>query len=207
MSTLTIYAGINGAGKSTLHQFQSITNGSGAYGVRINPDEILKEFSGNYNDDIDIIRSGRIAIDKLKKCLDNNVSFNWETTILSHFVLNYIEKAKSQGYTVNINFIGVNDIEQSFSRIRLRVLTGGHNVPKHFVQYRFDHQFDNMDAAIALADRIYFYDNSTTMKLVGSCINHNITFFDQNVPWASKVLSQCPTYKPLKNQQPQSTTI
>ncbi len=89
MKKYILIAGVNGAGKSTLYQ----TLHSLHCMERINTDEILKEF-GDWKNPKDQIRAGKLAVLKLRKCFDEDLSFNQETTLCGKSILGNIEKAK-----------------------------------------------------------------------------------------------------------------
>jgi YesN/AraC family two-component response regulator len=76
---------------------------------------------GNWKSTKDQIISGKIALKRIQDCLINKTSFNWETTLISNLTLLKIKQAKKLGFTVNLNFIGVGDVEQSIQRIKERV--------------------------------------------------------------------------------------
>ena len=188
MPTLNIFAGINGAGKSTLYNYLKINSPETLICEhRVNPDEILCRFCGNPNSRADMAKSGKIAIELINKYLTTKTSFNWETTILSGFALHVIETAKEKGYRVCVHFIGVEKLEQSLARIKKRVLCGGHNIPDEIVEARFRNQFKNLYTVKNLADKMFLYDNSKFLKIVGTVINHKLTYTDAKCEWVKQV--------------------
>ncbi len=196
--TLTIYAGINGAGKSTLYQFHQIANEPNL-GERVCPDELLVQAGGDWTNQADVFASGRAALLKLKSCIKNKISFNWETTLVTDYVLDKIKQVKELGYDVIVNFIGVENIEQSFSRIRNRVKRGGHGVPEETVRYRFHHQYDKIGEMFDLVDSAVFYDNSDTMQVVGAYYDKQLEFFDKT-PWIHHIVKQAPNHTLLNKE-------
>lgn len=79
----TIFAGVNGAGKSTLYlsMKEELSNQE-----RVNSDEILKNFGGNWKNQEDQAKAMKEAIRKIKYCLDNKISFNQETTLTGNSI-------------------------------------------------------------------------------------------------------------------------
>ena len=75
-----LIAGVNGAGKSTLYQ----TLDSLKVMERVNTDEIVKSF-GDWKNSSDVMKAGKIAVNKIKDYFDNGVSFNQETTLCNRF--------------------------------------------------------------------------------------------------------------------------
>ena len=189
MPTLTIFAGINGAGKSTLYRFQDSLK-QPHLGTRVCPDEILQDFNGDWKNHADVYKSGKLTLEKLTKCFKLKQTFNWELTLISYFTIQNIKLAKSLGYTISLNFIGVDNVEQSLKRIAERVKKGGHGIDKETVQHRFDHQFDNLPEALTLVDKAVFYDNKHTMKIVGVYCDKTLNFFNKNIPWVKNVVAK-----------------
>lgn len=91
MKKYVLIADVNGAGKSTLYQtIDELKNMP-----RVNMDEIVREF-GDWKNIQDVMKAGKIAISKLKKFLDGEISFNQETTLCGKSVLNSIKKQRSR---------------------------------------------------------------------------------------------------------------
>ncbi len=195
MPTLTIYAGINGAGKSTLYEFQRVMLKPGDLGVRVCPDDILTAFNGNWQEYSDINKSGRKALLLLKDCLEKKQTFNWEFTLITPFVIKQIKTAKLLGYTVNLNFIGVEKVEQSLERIDYRVSRGGHGIAKERVKLRFERQFDNIGEALGLVDNAIFYDNSVSMTIVATKVNGLLKVYSTDVTWPTKLKEHYNLYR------------
>ncbi|MBE7074518.1 MAG: ATPase [Clostridiales bacterium] len=188
MPTLTIFAGINGAGKSTLYEYEKQKTGNKDFGKRVNPDEILLEFNGDWSATADQYKSGRIALQRIKVCLENKESFNWETTVLSYFAMQTIKLAKSLDYTINLFFIGVNNVQTSLSRINKRIKKGGHGIDKNLVISRFNHQYDNIQTVLKMVDKAIFYDNSLTMQIAATYVNDKFTYINLYYKWTEKII-------------------
>lgn len=196
MPTLTIFAGINGAGKSTLYRFQKTTK-IGELGVRICPDEILEENGGDWTNFSDILNSGKIAIRRIDECIKTKTSFNWETTLISRTFYNTVERAKKQGFTINVNFIGVKDYDLAMKRIAHRIKKGGHGVPADIVKYRYDAQFNNIADILDLVDNAVFYDNTRVLQVIGTYHNHKLRFYNKSIKWTKLIEQQ---YKEKKDK-------
>lgn len=122
MKKYILIAGVNGAGKSTLYQ----TLNSLKHMNRVNTDEILREF-GDWRNSSDIIKAGKIAVNKIKENFEKEISFNQETTLCGNSILKNIDIAKSRGYEVH--YVGVETVEIAKQRIAYRVEHGGHGIP------------------------------------------------------------------------------
>lgn len=70
MKKFTIVAGVNGAGKSTLYQLDPDLKCEN----RVNADEILKEFGGDWKSLADIFKAGKRAVSLLNSYIENGVS-------------------------------------------------------------------------------------------------------------------------------------
>ena len=76
MNRYIIIAGVNGTGKSSL---RGVLEGQEVLlGHIIDADAIAK--MNNY----DNIKAGKKAVEEIKYCLDNNISFTQETTLSGH---------------------------------------------------------------------------------------------------------------------------
>lgn len=107
-----LIAGVNGAGKSTLYQILN----SLKHMNRVNTDEILREF-GDWRNSSDIIKAGKIAVNKIKENFEKEISFNKETTLCGNSILKNIDIAKSRGYEVEVHYVGVETVEIAKQRI------------------------------------------------------------------------------------------
>ena len=187
---LTMFAGINGTGKSTLYALQC-SRYAADMGVRICPDEILVENDGDWQDNKDVYASGRIAHRKIDECIEQGLSFNWEFTIISNYVIRVLEKAKAAGYQIRLNFILIDDVEVSLRRIENRVKNGGHGVPESIVRTRFARQLYNMENALKLADMSVFFYNDTFLKAVGFATKEQqLKFFDTDTKVTRELLNK-----------------
>jgi predicted ABC-type ATPase len=61
---------------------------------------------------------------------------------------------------VRVFFIGTADPTINAARVAERVMKGGHTVPIEKIISRYERTMENLSDAIALADRVYIYDNS-----------------------------------------------
>ena len=91
MKKYVLIAGVNGAGKSTL--YQTLPNLQNM--PRVNTDEILKEF-GDWRNAVDVMRAGKVAVKRIAQYLNEEITFNQETTLCGKSILNNIDKAKKK---------------------------------------------------------------------------------------------------------------
>jgi len=154
--TYTIFAGVNGAGKSTFYK----TLGQN-YGIRINLDEIIRDrFGGQWDDSTIQMEAGRVAIKLIKECISGDKSFNQETTLTGHTIVTNINKAKANGFKINLFYVGLSNVDLSIERVAIRVIQGGHGVPKDDLRRRYANSYANLQTVLPLCDSVRVYDNS-----------------------------------------------
>ena len=95
---------------------------------RVNTDEILREF-GDWRNTADLMKAGRIAVERLNAYLQAGITFNQETTLCGHTILHTIRRAKQSGYGIELHYVGVDSPEIAKQRIAERVKMGGHGIP------------------------------------------------------------------------------
>lgn len=168
MNRYIIIAGVNGTGKSSL---RGVLEGQEVLlGHIINADAIAK--MNNY----DNIKAGKKAVEEIKYCLDNNISFTQETTLSGHRTEKTIQQARKQGYYVIMYYVGLNSKEESIARIENRVRKGGHDIPKNDVCRRFDNRFDSLKRIVPLCDEVIFYDNENGFIKVAEIKNNKFNY-------------------------------
>ena len=159
MKKYILYAGVNGAGKSTLYRTTHYQDTM----PRITTDEILREF-GDWRNTADLMKAGRIAIERLNSYLQEGITFNQETTLCGHTILRTIHRAKQLGYGIELHYVGVDSPEIAKQRIAERVKMGGHGIPDRDVEKRFGESFRNLHEVIGLCDLAALYDNTNEFR-------------------------------------------
>ena len=109
-----IVAGVNGAGKSTLYQtvpqlFQDTQ--------RINADEILNKNGGDWRKNSDNMKAMREVVKQMNQAIESKRSFHQETTLSGQGQKKWIEKAKAQGYEVNLFYVGIDNADLAIQRV------------------------------------------------------------------------------------------
>src|SRR5258708_3765696 len=90
-------------------------------------------------------------------------SFAFETTLSGRSYLSLIQRLKNEGYKVHLFFLVVEGVDVALSRIKERVLKGGHDVPETVVRRRFTRSISNFFREYSpLADSWYLFDNTST---------------------------------------------
>jgi predicted ABC-type ATPase len=155
---LYIIAGPNGAGKTTfahefLPKYTDCTN-------FVNADLIARAIAP-FSPDAAAFRAGRMMLDEMHSFAKRRVPFAFETTLSGRGYLSFIRSCKAQGYEIHLFFLSLSSVDLAVSRIRERVLRGGHDVPEQIVRRRFDRSTRNFLAHYRqLADAWTLFDNS-----------------------------------------------
>ena len=164
MQNLYIIAGCNGAGKTTasltvlpdvLHCYEFV-----------NADNIAKGLSP-FNIEGVAIEAGRIMLFRINELLNKKVDFAIETTLASKSYASLIKRAKQLGYEIHLIFFWLNSVELAKERVKQRVLSGGHDIPKETIERRykagmknFNHIFRNIVSSWVI------YDNSKNIPIL-----------------------------------------
>lgn len=74
--------------------------------------------------------------------------------------LAFLVNAVGQGYTVALCFVGLEDAALSETRVAMRVLKGGHDVPTRKIKERFPRTLTNLRRAIRALPHVLVFDNS-----------------------------------------------
>ena len=161
---LYIIAGPNGVGKTTfastfLPKYADCKN-------FINADLIAQGMSP-FSPEAAAVRAGRLMLSEIRFFSRRRDTFAFETTLSGRSYLRLIRQLKKQGYKVHVFFLAVKDVDVALSRVRDRVLKGGHDVPEAVIRRRFSRSIRNFLAEYRpLADSWYLFDNSSKMPVV-----------------------------------------
>jgi predicted ABC-type ATPase len=159
-----IIAGPNGAGKTTfarefLPRYADCKN-------FVNADFIAQGVSP-FSPEAASFRAGRLMLEEIELLVKRRVDFGFETTLSGRTHLNLIRGLKERGCAVHLFFLWVRSVELALSRVRGRVIKGGHDVPAVVVRRRFDRSIRNFALHYRrLADSWILFDNSGTVPNV-----------------------------------------
>ena len=93
--------------------------------------------------------------------------FGFETTLSGRSHLGLIRRLKKRGYKVHFFFLMVPTVDLALTRVRGRVLEGGHNIPEPIVRRRFDRSLHNfLGYYRQLGDSWILFDNSRATPTV-----------------------------------------
>lgn len=175
---LYIIAGANGTGKSTL-ACELLSDANIEF---LNADDTAKGLCPDNIESVKI-KAGKIVLKKLDKLLLNKKSFAIETTLSGKNHIKTIERAKSLGYRTVIIYSYLDNPTMCENRIKIRVLNGGHNIPKEDISRRFYRSIENFYKIYKdLVDEwILFYNGTSDYAKIAKCKNHNIEILNETL--------------------------
>ena len=154
--TLTVFAGANGSGKSTI--IRKILSAGKCPGDFICPDNLVDP---NHKDNITAYLNAMNKAEQLREAaLINGVSFSFETVLSTYDKVDFIKRAKSKGYAIQIYYVLTESVEVNIKRVETRVAQGGHDVPRDKIISRYDKAMNLMPEVLRLADIAVIYDNT-----------------------------------------------
>ncbi|GAA0735133.1 zeta toxin family protein [Clostridium oceanicum] len=188
MATYTIFAGVNGAGKTSIYKSTYYKENKDE--KRINTDEMVSRI-GSWKDNNLQIKCAREAIKLINYYIRNHISFNQETTLSGKSIIRNIKKAKQNGFYIVMNYIGVDSPEIAKERVEIRVLKGGHGIPKEAIQRRYYESLDNLKQVLNLCDEVNIYDNTKSIEEIAYLINGIIEWKSENIPkWSEEIFKK-----------------
>lgn len=153
---LTVIAGPNGSGKSTLTDYL-IENGA-TFGRYINADNIARD---NFlSEESGAREAQRLAEQLREQCLVWRVDFSFETVMSHPSKIEFMRRAKAEGYQVTLFFVATCDPQLNIERVRARVALGGHDVPVDKIISRHARSISLLPEAMKVCDRTVVFDNS-----------------------------------------------
>ena len=156
---LLVIAGPNGAGKTTLTD--RLRKDQWSEGVEyLNPDEIARDRFGDWNSPAAVLEAARWTTARREELLAQGVGIAFETVFSADEKVDFLARARDAGYFIRVFFVSTVDPRINAARVAGRVMSGGHTVPIEKIVSRYERSMANLAAAIALADRVYIYDNS-----------------------------------------------
>ena len=140
MPTIYVIAGPNGVGKTTFAD--KYLPDEAKQLEFVNADLIARGLSP-YDPDVVAMDAGRIAIGHIRQLVADKIGFAWETTMSGRSAAGWLREAKAAGFTLKCYFIWVRQPEITLTRIRQRVVEGGHNIPEAVSRRRFFKTIEN----------------------------------------------------------------
>ncbi len=108
-----------------------------------------------------------VAADFIRqKLIPARKSFSFETVMSAPDKVRLLEKSRQIGYRNYLYFVATDSPEINISRVRYRVKTGGHDVPKDKITTRYFRSLDLLWEAVKFTNRAYIFDNSGSELLL-----------------------------------------
>ncbi len=102
-----------------------------------------------------------VASDFLRqKLLNDKATFTFETVMSHPGKVKLLEQAQAAGYRTYLYFVATDDPSINISRVRNRVMMGGHDVPEDLIEKRYYRSLSLLKDAIQHTNRAYIFDNS-----------------------------------------------
>lgn len=156
---LIVVAGPNGSGKTSTTRLV-IKHEWAEQCVYINPDEVAQSKFGNWND-VQAVHSAVLFCEEWREqVLREHKDFIFETVLSSDGKVDFLKRAKDEGYFIRMFFICTESPTINAARIANRVMEGGHDVPIQKIISRYEKAIINAIKVADFVDRAYFYDNS-----------------------------------------------
>lgn len=168
---VVVFAGPNGSGKST---FTELLKPPMDY---INADEIKKNLKCSD------LEAAQLAEKQREEHVQQMSEFCFETVLSTERNLRLLERAKEKGYFIRCYYILTADPVINVWRVRSRVESGGHDVPKEKIIARYDKALALIKNVVKVCDVCHIYDNSGSKpfrifkKRKGKC------FYDECSDW------------------------
>ena len=191
---LIVIAGPNGSGKTSTTRLV-IKHEWADQCVYINPDEIAQTKFGDWND-VNAVRQAVEYCEELREqLLRDHKDFIFETVLSSDGKVDFLKRAKEEGYFIRMFFICTESPTINAARIANRVMEGGHDVPIQKIISRYEKAIVNAVKVMRFADRAYFYDNSidnqNAQLLFRTAEGNFVKRYTDSIPeWANKILQQ-----------------
>ena len=163
MKTYTIIGGVNGTGKSSLTGVLKAQRND--LGRIIDVDRITALNGGS------AIQGGKIALERIRECLEKGLSFTQETTLSGRKTELTVQEARERGYTVRLFYVGLDSAEECLLRIENRVAHGGHNIREEDVLRRFAGRWEALAKVLPYCDEAHFFDNYNGFIEVAEYVN------------------------------------
>ncbi|NCD12234.1 MAG: AAA family ATPase [Epsilonproteobacteria bacterium] len=156
---LIIIAGPNGSGKTSItskilqHEWVESC-------LYINPDAIANDKFGDWNSYEAVLSAAKYSTQMREECIEKKEGLIFETVLSADDKIDFILRAKQQGYFIRLFFVGTESPTINASRIAQRVMEGGHDVPITKIISRYGKSITNCCIVASIVDRVYIYDNS-----------------------------------------------
>lgn len=160
MPRLRLIAGPNGSGKTTLTN-ELREKYDVPLGQYVNPDEIELTLIEHEPDPVKRSKLAQtIATGQRQLWLEMQVSHSYESVMSHPSHLQYLLKAKEQGFKCYLYYVCIADPTINIDRVDERVQLGGHPVPVEKIIARYHKSLAQLYDMASQCHRVYFFDNT-----------------------------------------------
>lgn len=194
MPDYTVIAGPNGAGKSTFSKTLSSRKA-----LIFDADKVKAAREKQYPDVP--VQSIEMMIDSAyweaeEVAIKDNRDLTVETNLRNDFLITRSTYFKDKGYTTNLIYMLLPDIETSTERVNLRVAQKGHFIDSESIRYNFE------QGLMVLKDHFRKFHNSTlitsdlkdgayVLRQLIVIKRNKISFIDPNAPlWSKPIIDE-----------------
>jgi predicted ABC-type ATPase len=161
---IMIIAGPNGAGKTTF-AMEYLPNEAACLNF-VNADLIAAGLSP-FDPAAAAIQAGRIMLEKIAELAAARADFSFETTLSGKGYARMIKEWRAFGYSVEMAFLKLPEVQMAIQRVATRVRHGGHDIPVDVITRRFAAGWRNFNEVYkSLVDSWTLYDNSGVRPVV-----------------------------------------
>lgn len=154
---LWVLAGGNGAGKSTFYNLYLAE-----YGITfVNADLIAKDLNSLNPEEVSY-DAATLAAEIRENLILQGISFCFETVFSHESKIDFLARAKVNGYTIILVYIHLFDASLNQARVKQRISEGGHSVPIEKIYSRIPRSMQHIKTALSIVDEARILDNSST---------------------------------------------
>lgn len=153
---LWVLAGGNGAGKSTLYHLYL----AGYCIPFVNADLIARDLNPE-NPEVVSYHAATLAGQIREDLISQGISFCFETVFSHDSKIDFLARAKANGYTIILVYIHLFDSRLNEARVKQRISEGGHRVPIDKIHSRIPRTLQHIKTALSIVDEARILDNSS----------------------------------------------
>lgn len=158
MKEVYMIGGPNGAGKTTAAKTLLKPLHIDEF---LNADNIASGLAPLHADSM-AIAAARLMIQRLDQLIAEGKNFAFETTCSGRNYMRILEQCQKQGYQTHLIFLWLPKVDMAISRVRMRVMQGGHSIPEPVIRRRYASGIKNMlTFYIHMCDNVVIYDSSS----------------------------------------------
>ena len=151
-----LLAGGNGAGKSTFYRLFLAPRGI----KLLNADLIANEINPENPEKVSY-QAANLVGRLLEDLLYQGISFCFETVFSHESKIDFVAKAKAQGYKIILVYIHLEIPELNEARVQQRVTEGGHDVPADKIHSRIPRTMKHISTILPLVNEARLLNNSS----------------------------------------------